>query len=140
MRGVGYKLVFTAIAAIAVTVAFSVGAFFLMGGLVKTDVVQKTTFSMLKASDVGHLAKGCLMKDNDYISLEYLEELKSDGRLLGEECGMSLDFGLMMEDRDTGEKLTHNYYSYSGASSQPLFVRLKVGDEIHLGEMSVSIK
>ncbi len=138
MRGVEYKLIYTAISAIVVAATFAVGAFFLMGGLVETDVVQKTTFEKLRASDVAHLAKSCLMKDG-YISMDYLKELKSNDKLLAEECRMSIHFGLSMEDRDTGEQFIYDYYSYSSASSQPLFVRLKVGDEIHLGEMIVSV-
>ncbi len=140
MRGTEYNLMFTAMAAIVVAAVFAGGAFWLMQGIVETDVEQKTTFNLLRASDTAHLAKECLSKDG-HISLEYLEELKSKGKPLGEECGMSVGFGLMMEDKDTGEEpLIYNYYTYGNIYSQPVFVKLKVGDEIHLGEMSVSIK
>ncbi len=101
-------------------------------------VLMHISSEQLNTIDLAYLAEDCLRDEGEYyISSDTLDAFSGDIR---NECGLMIeDGGIMVTNLETGKKWV---FGYSGADRfrHGIFVNIKEGDEIYVGQLNASIE
>lgn len=100
-------------------------------------VMVQISSEQLNTIDLAYLAEDCLREEGEYyIRSETLDAFSGDIR---NECGLRIeDGGIMVTNMETGKEWK---FGYGGGDKfrHGIFVNIKEGDEIYVGQLNASI-
>jgi hypothetical protein len=100
-------------------------------------VMMQVSSNQLSTIDFAYMAEDCLTEEGEYyIRSERLDAFSGEIR---NECGIRIeDGGIMVTNLETGKKWV---FGYSGGDKYRygIFVNIKEGDEIYVGQLNASI-
>ncbi len=131
------KNISTFIGAMLFAGMFLVLVVFIFNYFTDFGIMMQVSSDQLNTIDFAYLAEDCLREDGEYyIRAETLDTFSGQIR---NECGIRIeDGGIMVTNLETG-KIWVFGYSGSDKFRHGIFVNIKEGDEIYVGQLNASI-
>jgi len=114
--------------------------FFISMYIISFDSVLAETSSTLDAVDASYMMDACLRGDRHYIDAATLTEKRDLGVNIARSCGISRDdLGIEIKDLQGSSSWDFNYGRIASSHTHSIFVNIKVGNDIHIGELKTKI-
>jgi len=111
--------------------------------IISFDSVLAETSTTLDAIDAAYMIDACLSGKNHYMDAETLTSKEESGEDIVRTCGIIREgLGVEVEDMEAsrgGKKWDFGYSDMLSRHKHSIFVNIKVGDDIHLGELRTKI-